>query len=94
MSETGPTPPNPAPPENVALPPKIRAVIYIFTGIYVPAVSALQATFASLNWTQPAWLTIMVIFSGFLGGAFGFTAASNTIIQRRAKPKWETHPET
>ena len=68
---------------TVALPPKGRAVLYYVTAIYVPAVAALQATFVSLGMTQPVWLTIMLVFSGFLGGAFGLTAASNTPIPQK-----------
>jgi len=85
MSETGPTPPNPAPRSNVALPPNARAVIYYFAGLYVPATIALQQTFESLGMGEPVWLKIMIIFAGFVTGAFGLTAASNTVLPRRAK---------
>ena len=70
---------------TVAFPPKVRAVLYWVTAIYVPAVTALQAAFISLGMAQPVWLTIMLIFSGFLGGAFGVTAASNTVIPAKQK---------
>jgi hypothetical protein len=38
---------------------------------------ALQVAYSAGGWGQPVWLTVAVAVLCFLGGALGFTAASN-----------------
>lgn len=67
---------------TVALPPKVRVVIYYILAIAGVALTATQAVFAGEP--QPTWLAISWAVYGALGAASGLTAASNTPVPRRA----------
>ena len=57
--------------------PKIRQAAYVVYTVVALISGALQVAFSSGGWGQPAWLTVGVAVLAFLGGALGFTAASN-----------------
>lgn len=63
---------------NVYIPAKVRGPIYAGYAVVGTALGATQVGFASANTTQPAWLTVALSVFAFLGGAIGYTAASNT----------------
>lgn len=48
---------------------------YAFAGLVV---GATQVGYAAAEAGQPVWLTVTLAVYAFLGGALGFTAASNT----------------
>ena len=57
--------------------PKIRQAAYVVYTVVALISGALQVAYSSGGWGQPAWLTVGVAVLAFLGGALGFTAASN-----------------
>ena len=63
---------------SVYIPAKVRGPIYAGYAVVGTALGAAQVGFASANTTQPAWLTVALSVFAFLGGAIGYTAASNT----------------
>jgi hypothetical protein len=67
---------------TVALPPKVRAVLYYVLAVAGVALTAAQAIYAGEP--QPTWLTILWAVFGALGAASGLTAASNTAVPKRA----------
>lgn len=69
---------NPVPP--VALPPQVRAILYYITALGGLAFGTTQSIFLAMQLPQPIWLTVTGLVLGFLGTAFGITAASNTKI--------------
>jgi hypothetical protein len=57
--------------------PALRQTMYlVYTAVAVIS-GALQVAYSSGGWPQPVWLTVGVAILSFLGGALGFTAASN-----------------
>lgn len=67
---------------RVFLPPKVRGPVYTGYGILGVGVGATQVGFAAANAGQPVWLTVVLSVYAFLGGAIGYTAASNTPVDR------------
>jgi peptidoglycan/LPS O-acetylase OafA/YrhL len=61
---------------NFASPAKRQAVYLVYTVLALIS-GALQVGYSSGGWPQPVWLTVSVAVLSFLGGALGFTAASN-----------------
>ena len=60
------------------IPARIRGPLYAIYAVIGVALGAIQVGFASANAGQPAWLTVALSVFAFLGGAIGYTAASNT----------------
>lgn len=60
------------------IPPHIRKRMYFVYGIAGVVIGATQVGYASASAGQPTWLNVTLAVFGFLGTAFGFTAASNT----------------
>lgn len=63
---------------TVALPPKVRAVIYLASAIIGLGLGSIQVGFAAASAHQPVWLTVALAVYAFLGTGLGLTAASNT----------------
>jgi peptidoglycan/LPS O-acetylase OafA/YrhL len=61
---------------NIASPAKRQAAYLIYTVLAIIG-GALQVGYSSASWPQPVWLTVSIAVLSFLGGALGFTAASN-----------------
>ena len=57
--------------------PRIRQILYLAYTVLALISAALQIAYSSGGWGQPVWLTVGVAVLSFLGGALGFTAASN-----------------
>jgi peptidoglycan/LPS O-acetylase OafA/YrhL len=57
--------------------PRIRRTAYLLYTVIALISGALQVAYSSGGWGQPVWLTVGVAVLAFLGGALGFTAASN-----------------
>ena len=72
----------PVPP--VALPPKVRAILYYITAIAGIALGAAQAALLALDKGQPDWLTIALVVYPFIAAGFGTVAASNTAMPAQA----------
>jgi len=74
---------------SVALPPRVRAAIYLVTAVLGVLLSSVQAAFLALG-EQPAWLIAVWAAYGPLAAAFGVTAASNTTVPPRSQeaPAW------
>ena len=70
---------------RVYLPPKIRGPFYIVYGILGVGLGATQIGFAAANAGQPVWLNVSLSVFAFVGGAFGYTAASNTPVETPAE---------
>lgn len=68
--------------------PKIRQTAYLVYTVVALISGALQIAYSSGGWGQPVWLTVSVAVLSFLGGALGFTAASNVQLgaQSRERP--------
>lgn len=64
-------------PQNVALPPKVRAIMYYVLALIGIALAAAQAAYLVVG-EQPKWLLVLFAVYGVLGTASGLTAASNT----------------
>ena len=72
---------------TVALPPKVRATIYLVYGIIGLLLGSTQVAHAAGGWAQPTWLTVSLAVFAFLGTGLGLTAASNTPVEgRRVAP--------
>ena len=56
---------------------RIRQAVYLVYTVVALICGALQVAYSSGGWGQPVWLTVGVAVLSFLGGALGFTAASN-----------------
>jgi hypothetical protein len=54
---------------------KIAYAVYALTGV---ALGATQVGYSAAEMGQPVWLVVAMAVFGFVGGAFGLTAASNT----------------
>jgi hypothetical protein len=63
---------------TVALPPKVRAVIYLVYSLLGVTVGAIQVGYLAAGLDQPTWLTVALAVVPFLGAGLGITAASNT----------------
>ena len=63
---------------RVALPPKVRAVLYYIFSIVGLTLGALWIGFSAAETAQPTWLTVALAVFAFLAPALGVTAASNT----------------
>jgi hypothetical protein len=57
--------------------PNIRQTAYVAYTVVALISGALQVAYSAGGWGQPVWLTVGVAVLAFLGGALGFTAASN-----------------
>ena len=65
-------------PPRVALPPRVRAVIYqVYAGLGL-LVGATQVGYSAADLGQPVWLVVVLAVYAFLGLGLGITAASNT----------------
>jgi len=75
---------------SVALPPRLRAAIYLVVAVGGVLLSSVQAAFLALG-EQPAWLIAAWAAYGPLAAAFAVTAASNTTIPPRREeiPEWQ-----
>lgn len=63
---------------RVFLPAKVRGPIYTAFGVVGVGLGATQVGYASAEHSQPTWLTVALSVFAFVGGAIGYTAASNT----------------
>ena len=63
---------------SVALPPGVRAKIYIAFTVVGVILGATQVGYGAANAAQPTWLTVALAVYVFCGPALGLTAASNT----------------
>jgi peptidoglycan/LPS O-acetylase OafA/YrhL len=61
---------------NIASPARRQAAYLVYTVLALIS-GALQVAYSSGGWPQPVWLTVSIAVLSFLGGALGFTAASN-----------------
>ena len=68
---------------SVALPPEIRAKLYLGFAVVGVALGAIQVGYGAASVDQPTWLTVALAVYVFAGPALGLTAASNTTIPRR-----------
>ena len=59
------------------LSPAFRQTAYLVYTVVAVISGALQVAYSTGGWGQPVWLTVGVAVLSFLGGALGFTAASN-----------------
>jgi hypothetical protein len=57
--------------------PAFRQAAYLVYTVVALISGALQVAYSAGGWGQPVWLTVSVAVLSFLGGALGFTAASN-----------------
>jgi len=71
---------------NVALPPRVRAAIYLVVAVLGVLLSSTQAAFLSLG-AQPPWLIAAWAAYGPIAAGFALTATSNTVIPPRADEK-------
>ena len=60
------------------IPAKVRARLYLALGIIVLAEGAASVGYATAGNGLPTWLNVTVQVTAYVGGALGFTAASNT----------------
>lgn len=67
-------------PTRVALPPKVRAVVYYVYGTVGVVLGAIQVGHMAAAAGQPVWLTVSLAVFPFLGAGFSLTAATNTQI--------------
>lgn len=65
---------------SVALPPEIRAKLYLGFAVVGVALGAIQVGYGAASVDQPTWLTVALAVYVFAGPALGLTAASNTTI--------------
>ena len=63
---------------SVALPPEIRAKLYLGFAVVGVALGAIQVGYGAASVDQPTWLTVSLAVYAFVGPALGLTAASNT----------------
>ena len=61
-----------------AIPPNVRKIAYAIYGLIGVGLGATQVGFSAAELSQPVWLVVAMAVFGFIGGAFGVTAASNT----------------
>ena len=73
--------------------PKIRQMVYLVYTVVALISGALQIAYSSGGWGQPVWLTVGVAVLSFLGGALGFTAASNVKVGASAHDDPAPAPE-
>ena len=71
---------------SVALPPEIRAKLYLGFTIIGVILGATQVGYGAANVAQPSWLTVALAVYVFCGPALGLTAASNTTVPDAAAP--------
>lgn len=76
---------------RVALPPKVRAVVYYVYGVLGIGLGATQVGFLAAEAGQPTWLTVSLAVFGFVGLGFGLTAATNTPVGDPAPPSLTIH---
>ena len=67
---------------NVALPPRVRAVVYYVIAVAGLGLGATQVGFLAAAKGQPVWLTVALSVFGFFAAGFGTVAASHTPVQR------------
>lgn len=58
--------------------PQIRKPLYALYALLGIVVGAIQVAYVAADAGQPTWLTVSLAVYGFVGTAFGLTAASNT----------------
>ena len=75
---------------RVALPPRVRAVVYYVYGTAGVVLGAVQVGFLAAAAGQPVWLTVALAVFPFLGTGFGLTAATNTTIPPADPPAGES----
>ena len=63
---------------RVFIPAKVRGPVYTSYAVIGVGIGATQVGFAAANAGQPTWLTVCLSVYAFIGGAIGYTAASNT----------------
>lgn len=64
---------------NPALfPARVRSKLYAGFGVVGVALGATQVGFSAAGAGQPTWLTVALAVFGFLAGAVGYTAKTNT----------------
>lgn len=67
---------------TVALPPKVRAVVYYVYALVALGLGGTQVGYAAAEAGQPTWLTVALAVLAFLGAGLGVTAASNTVVTK------------
>jgi protein-S-isoprenylcysteine O-methyltransferase Ste14 len=77
---------------NIASPAKRQAAYLIYTLLAVIG-GAFQVAYSAGGWPQPVWLTVSIAVLSFLGGALGFTAASNVKPDVPAQEQPRSQPE-
>lgn len=60
------------------MPKKARLTLYAIYGGLGIVIGAVQVGYAAAEVGQPTWLTVTLAVYAFLGGAFGYTATSQT----------------
>lgn len=63
--------------QQLAIPARVRAVLYSVFGVLGVGVGATQVAYSAAHLGQPSWLTVTISVVVFLGGAFGYTAATH-----------------
>jgi hypothetical protein len=58
--------------------PHVRKPFYAAYALLGIVVGAIQVAYVAADAGQPTWLTVCLAVYGFIGTAFGVTAASNT----------------
>ena len=73
--------------------PAFRQTAYLVYTVVAVISGALQVAYSTGGWGQPVWLTVGVAVLSFLGGALGFTAASNVKPDVPAQEQPRSQPE-
>ena len=73
-------------PLHETIPPNVRRIAYAAYALLGVALGATQVGFSAAEAGQPVWLIVAMAVYGFIGGAFGITAASNTPAPERHSP--------
>lgn len=60
------------------IPASVRAKLYLALGLVVLAEGATAVGYSTAGNGLPTWLNVTVAVTSYVGGAIGFTAASNT----------------
>lgn len=63
---------------TVFIPAKVRGIVYTLYAIIGVAIGGMQVGYSAAEATQPTWLKVALAVYAFVGGAIGYTAASNT----------------
>jgi protein-S-isoprenylcysteine O-methyltransferase Ste14 len=63
---------------TVFIPAKVRGIVYTIFALIGLALGGAQVGYSAAETSQPLWLKVALAVFAFVGGAIGYTAASNT----------------